>query len=244
MSRQGLLPGASLEVMAESPHSPTVTTAVRAHYLEALWYMEEEGVTARPGMLAEWLGVRAPTATETIKRLERDGLVTSSTSPHRIDLTDSGRELAHQVVRRHRIIERWLSEQLGLDWVSADQEAQALVPALSDTVIDRLFDHIGHPHTCPHGNPIPGTGTRPENLIPLPQLKVGEAGIISRISELAEHDAADVLSFLESSQLIPGTTVMRLASKDPDVIEVDIKGKRTPIGLRSASAVHVSPSSA
>ncbi len=202
--------------------------------------MEEEGVTARPGRLAEWLGVRAPTATETIKRLERDGLLTSSGSPHHINLTDSGRELAHQVVRRHRIIERWLSEQLGLDWVSADQEAQALVPALSDTVLERLFDHIGRPHTCPHGNPIPGTGTRPTNLITLTHLEVGQDGVISRISELAEHDAADVLSFLEASRLIPGTTVTRTESKDPDVIEVIVNGTRTPIGLRSASAVHVS----
>src|ERR1051326_4213107 len=117
--------------------------------------MWSEGEPLRPARLADWLGVSRPTVTVALRRMTRDGMVVQN-SRKEIELTARGRRAAAAIVRRHRIMERWLTDSLGLDWVTADEEAARLEHAVSDVVERRLWETLGRPTSCPHGNPIPG----------------------------------------------------------------------------------------
>jgi len=188
--------------VAAAPRSLTVE-----RYLEAIYYIEHEGEVARPGRLAEWLGVSAPTATVSLQRLVRDGWVRMG-ADHAVELTEVGAVAASAIVSRHRIVERWLTDVLGLDWATADREAAELAHGLSELVLDRLDAHLGRPVTCPHGNVIPGR--RPpqgRRLARLTDLGEGSAGRVARISEVAEHEAPQLLATLSERGLVPGTDV-------------------------------------
>src|SRR5438477_11293860 len=117
--------------------------------------MWSEGEPLRSARLADWLGVSRPTVTIGLRRMARDGMV-RLTRDKEIGLTAAGMRAAESIVRRHRIMERWLTDGLGLDWVTADEEAARLEHAVSDVVEQRLYEVLGRPATCPHGNPIPG----------------------------------------------------------------------------------------
>ena len=182
-------------------------SALAERYLEAIYYIEHEGEVARPGRLAEWLGVSAPTATVNLQRLARDGWVRAG-SDHAIELTEPGAEAAAAIVRRHRILERWLTDSLGLDWATADREAAALAHGVSPLVLERIDAHLGQPVTCPHGNVIPGRRPpRGGRLTRLTDLDAGARGRIARISEVAEHDAPHLLATLSAHSLFPGVEV-------------------------------------
>jgi DtxR family Mn-dependent transcriptional regulator len=113
-----------------------------------------------------------------------------------ITLTRAGAVEAAGIVRRHRIAERWLTDYVGLDWTQADEEASKLEHALSDLVADRLLELIGRPTTCPHGNPIPGVDAPRFPERPLNSMQQGEMSQVQRISEVAEHEAPELLRFL------------------------------------------------
>ncbi|MGH9102778.1 MAG: metal-dependent transcriptional regulator [Acidimicrobiales bacterium] len=194
-------------------------------YLEAAYYLEHEGEQVRPGRLAEWLGVSPPTVTEALRRLQRDGMVTSDTS-RRVYLTERGRQAAAEIVRRHRVLEVWLTDVLGLDWVEADTEAHRLAPSLSERVLEGLQRSLGDPPVCPHGNLIPGVVQPTRRLRSLAELPPGQEAPLARISELAEHDAPAVLSFLYSAGLVPGERVRVL----PSVEEVGVVAVRRADG--------------
>ena len=186
---------------------PAQPSAVAERYLEAIYYIEHEGEVARPGRLAEWLGVSAPTATVNLQRLARDGWVRAG-SDHAVELTDAGAAAAAGIVRRHRILERWLTDELGLDWATADREAAALAHGVSPMVLERIDAHLGQPATCPHGNVIPGRRPpRGGRLTRLTDLDEGARGRIARISEVAEHDAPHLLATLSEHHLFPGVEV-------------------------------------
>ena len=123
-------------------------------YLEAAYILESEGVAVIGARLAEHIGVRPPSVTEAIRRLEKKGLATMD-AHHVVQLTSEGRVRAEGLVRRHRIAERWLTDVLGFDWAQADEEAAKLMFAFSDEVANRLSSMMDSPETCPHGNPIP-----------------------------------------------------------------------------------------
>ena len=128
---------------------------VVSHYLEAIYYIWAEGEPVRSARLADWLSVSRPTVTVALRRMTRDGMVRLNARKE-IELTAKGRRMAEAIVRRHRIMERWLTDGLGLDWVTADAEAARLEHAVSEVVERRLYEVLGRPRTCPHGNPIPG----------------------------------------------------------------------------------------
>jgi DtxR family transcriptional regulator, Mn-dependent transcriptional regulator len=185
--------------------APRSETADR--YLEAIYYIQHEGEVARPGRLADWLGVSAPTVTVTLQRLARDGWIDVA-ADRSAELTKAGAEAAAAIVRRHRIVERWLTDVLGLDWATADREAAALAHGISAVVLERLDSHLGKPATCPHGNVIPGR--RPPkggNLTRLVDLTPGQVARVARISEVAEHEAPQLLGLLDQRGLVPGTVV-------------------------------------
>ena len=116
---------------ARGPKTASMERAVRSetvkHYAETIFYIRQEG-RVRPGRLAEWLGVSAPTVTVTLQRLARDGFVEIG-ADRSVTLTPTGEDLAEKIVRVHRLLERWLTDVLGLDWATADEEAQRLAPA-------------------------------------------------------------------------------------------------------------------
>jgi DtxR family Mn-dependent transcriptional regulator len=189
---------------------------VVSRYLEAIFYMKAEGETVRSARLADWLGVSRPTVTVALRRMTRDGMV-RQTARKEIELTELGAEAAAAIVRRHRIMERWLTDTLGLDWVAADEEAARLEHAVSDRVEQRLYEALGRPSTCPHGNPIPGYADQRADEVRLSTLGEGAEMTVLRISEVAEREAPPLLRYLLDRRLTPGATVR--------VLEVDEVGR-------------------
>jgi DtxR family Mn-dependent transcriptional regulator len=201
-------------------HEPS---EVVARYLEAIHYMEVEGEIVRSARLADWLGVSRPTVTIALRRMTRDGMVRLN-SRKEIDLTDRGREAAAAIVRRHRIMERWLTDALGLDWVVADEEAARLEHAVSEVVEQALWRKLGEPTTCPHGNPIPGISDLDAREVQLSSLDQGRRAAISRISEVAEREAPVLLGYLADRHLVPRAQL--------EVVEVDPVGKTLRLRIK------------
>ena len=191
-------------------------TEVVSRYLEAVYYMETEGEPVRSARLADWLGVSRPTVTVALRRMTRDGMV-RLTGRKEIELTDPGRQAAAAIVRRHRIMERWLTDALGLDWVTADEEAARLEHAVSGLVEQRLWEALGRPTSCPHGNPIPGHADLRPDEVRLSTLRQDARATVSRISEVAEREAPALLRYLLERNLVPGAGL--------DVVEVDPVGR-------------------
>jgi DtxR family Mn-dependent transcriptional regulator len=206
-------------------------TEVISRYLEAIYYMWSEGEPPRSARLADWLGVSRPTVTVALRRMTRDGMVRMNGRKD-IALTAAGRRTAESIVRRHRIMERWLTDVLGLDWVVADAEAARLEHAISEVVEKRLYETLGRPKTCPHGNPIPGHTKSSPRERRLATLGEGTRAAISRVSEVAEREAPLLLAYLLERGLIPGRAV--------DVVEVDEVGRtiRIRAGKREVTLSH------
>jgi DtxR family transcriptional regulator, iron-dependent repressor len=222
--------------MESSQRSETVD-----RYLETIYYIDHEGEAVRPGRLAEWLGVSAPTVTIAIRRMTRDGWV--SVAPDRsVRLTDGGRRVAAEIVRRHRIVERYLTDVLGLDWATADAEAAGLAHGVSDIVLDRLDAHLGHPSTCPHGNVIPGRiPPKGRGLVRLIEVPSGSQVRVARVSEVAEHEAPQLLRTLGDAGVVPGTPLVPESINDREVV-IDIGGEapqRHRLSIEMAAAVWV-----
>ena len=226
----------SAGVTADDPPAHRSETVER--YLEAIYYIEHEGEVPRPGRLAEWLGVSAPTVSVSLQRLARDGWIRIA-GDRSVELSDAGTEAASTIVRRHRIVERWLTDVLGLDWAAADVEATALTHGMSAIVLDRLDQLLGKPNTCPHGNIIPGR-TPPEGrrLVRLVDLHDGESAKVARISEVAEHEAPQLLRILDQCGLTPGVDVAVVA-RSPGGWTLGAGGKEVNVDTGTARAVWV-----
>ncbi|MHB8611576.1 MAG: metal-dependent transcriptional regulator [Candidatus Dormibacteraceae bacterium] len=191
-----------------------------SHYLEAIYYIRYEGEAVRSARLADWLSVSRPTVTVAVRRMSRDGLVRLDARKE-IELTARGRRMAEAIVRRHRIMERWLTDGLGLDWVTADEEAARLEHAVSDVVEQRLYEVLGRPATCPHGNPIPGYSEAAPGELQLTKVQQGSRASITRVSEVAEREAPLLLAYLHERGLVPGREIA--------VLEVDGVGRTVRI---------------
>ncbi len=200
------------------------------HYLETIFYISHEGETVRPSRIAEWMSLSAPTVSVTLARLARDGWIEVA-KDRSVSLTERGEERASRIVRVHRLLERWLTDVLHMDWASADEEAQRLASGISSEVADRLEEHLDFPDTCPHGNVIPGRPSPYGALVSLAQLQPGESAVIRRISEVAEHDAPDLLRHLDELGIVPGTRI-RIAEGETGLgaIPVEIGERRTALG--------------
>ena len=204
---------------------------VVSHYLEAIYYMWSEGEPLRSARLADWMAVSRPTVTVAVRRMTGYGMVKMNRRKE-VELTAKGRRMAEAIVRRHRIMERWLTDGLGLDWVTADTEAARLEHAVSDVVEKRLYDVLGQPKTCPHGNPIPGYSSAAPREVRLATLGAGVRARISRVSEVAEREAPLLLAYLHKREITPGREVT--------VIETDEVGKtmRVRIAKRDVTLNH------
>jgi DtxR family Mn-dependent transcriptional regulator len=216
---------ARLDKSNGAAHGPS---EVVSHYLEAIYYIWNEGEAVRSARLADWLSVSRPTVTVAVRRMSRDGLVRLNARKE-IELTARGRRMAESIVRRHRIMERWLTDGLGLDWVTADAEAARLEHAVSDVVEKRLYEVLGRPATCPHGNPIPGYSEAAPDEVRLTKLPEGARASITRVSEVAEREAPLLLAYLHERRLVPGQHIA--------VVEVDDVGRtlRVKAGARQVT---------
>src|SRR5690242_21275573 len=124
-------------------------------YLRTIYELVEEGITPLRARIAERLHQSGPTVSQTVARMERDGLLTVEGDRH-LQLTDEGNRLATRVMRKHRLAERLLTDVIGLDWELVHEEACRWEHVMSETVEKRLLELLGHPTESPYGNPIPG----------------------------------------------------------------------------------------
>ena len=204
-------------------------------YCEAIWELDEDEIDVIQARIAERLEVSRPAVSEMIRRLESDGLITIG---DRIELTGSGLALAEQVVRRHRLAERFLTDVLGLSWADAHTEAGKWEHVISDQVEGALTRILGDPTTCPHGNPIPGAGYTAPATRSLASLRVGASFTVSRIPEELEFTPG-LLDFLESNDLLPGRTGVLTALSPDGTATVEIEGRHVGIGSFASERILV-----
>jgi DtxR family Mn-dependent transcriptional regulator len=176
-------------------------------YLETIYELEESGIAPLRARIVERLGVSAPSVSETVKRLEREGYLTLD-GDRVMHLTDDGRRLATAVARRHRLAERLLVDVIKVPWHQVHEEAGRLEHAISENLEQHLVRLLGDPATCPHGNPIPGSRNAVEvgALLPLADVAVGGRAVVRRVDEELEADA-DQMYRLEELGLLPGVEV-------------------------------------
>jgi DtxR family Mn-dependent transcriptional regulator len=208
-------------------------------YLEAIYYIAAEGEVVRPSRLAYWLSVSAPTVSNALVRLKRDGWIDIG-SDRSVTLTEIGTATATSLVRRHRILERWLTDVLGFDWATADIEADRISSAISDAVVDQIDISMGSPATCPHGNVIPGRDAHYGVLVALADLEPGTPATVRRISEVAEHEAPALLSMLAEHAIHEGSEVGVIESNvGPNDVALTVAGADLTLSLEAARLIWV-----
>jgi DtxR family Mn-dependent transcriptional regulator len=211
-------------------------------YLDAIYNMKDEGKVVIAARLAERLGVKPPTVSQTLRRMMRDGLITLSPD-NEINFTTEGKATAEATIRRHRMLERFLTDMLGLEWAVAHEEAHRLQHSISDVVEERLFGVLGQPTTCPHGNPIPGSGAArlPKNALTLDQAQAGQQVVVDRITEEGERDLR-LLEYFQRNRLMPGVRFV-VAEVAPwnETITLHHDGAAVILGMKAARTIWVHP---
>jgi DtxR family transcriptional regulator, Mn-dependent transcriptional regulator len=189
--------------------------------------------------VADMLGVSRASAGEMLKRLEADGLVERGEHKEAI-LTPQGRELAERVVRRHRIIERLLTDFMGYTAAEAHEQADLLGDTFTEEMIERISAQLGNPDRCPHGWPVDTEVEQAENR-ELEALADLEPGARAEIVRLAEHDG-DLLHWYYDEGLVPGTRIeLRTAEPDAGRFTVTLNGDERRLTERAAAGLFVRP---
>jgi DtxR family Mn-dependent transcriptional regulator len=215
-------------------HHPAVE-----QYLETILELEESGIAPMRARLVERLGVSAPAVSETVKRLERENYLTLD-DDRVLHLTDSGREYATAVLRRHRLAELLLVDVLKVPWSQVHEEACRLEHAISDNLEAHLVKLLGDPGACPHGNPIPGSANvvDPGPLQPLASVLAGTPCVVRRIDEHLQTQLDHMLE-LENGRLLPGQRVT-VETSDQDTVVLDVDGISVELLRIVATEVYVS----
>jgi DtxR family Mn-dependent transcriptional regulator len=186
---------------ARRRHAQPGPTEKMREYLEVIYYLSARREPVIGARLAEWMRVTPPTVTDIVKRMEKQGYIARD-GRGEIRLTDEGFALAEAMVKRHRILERFLVDIMGVPWHLIHEEAVRLEHALSPTMEARIEALVGHSTTCPHGNPIPGSGGGYSGDTRLDQARVGGFFTLQRIVEEAEEDS-DLMRHLQANGLTP-----------------------------------------
>ena len=213
----------------------TEINAAFEQYCEAIFELAEDDVGVIQARIAERLGVSRPAVSEMMRRLESEALVETGA---RIALTERGMLLAESVVRRHRLAERMLTDILGLSWSEAHLEASKWERVLSPSVEAAINRILGDPTTCPHGNPIPGSGYSAPETVQLADMLEGRQFLITRIPEELEFTAG-LLEFLESASMTPGHRGAITAVSPDGTVTVVVEGKHVGIGPFAARRIQV-----
>ncbi|MSR98633.1 metal-dependent transcriptional regulator [Arthrobacter sp. BL-252-APC-1A] len=216
-------------------------------YLRTILELEEENIVALRARIAERLRHSGPTVSQTIGRMERDGLVVVS-GTRQLELTDLGRRRATEVMRKHRLAERLLADVIGLDWAYVHDEACRWEHVMSERVERRLYDLLGKPTESPYGNPIPGLealggAAAVPPAMPYQDLlsAVGTAGagqsmVLERLAEPIQVDP-ELLTQLDEAGLRPGATIT--AEVVGGYVSVRVPGIEGALELPAEVASHV-----
>ena len=188
-------------------------TVAEEEYLQIIYWLQEAGLSLTGANIARAMQVSAPTVHEMIGRLENDGYVTRAVDKT-LTFTDSGHEHASQIVRRHRLIERFLTDVFDIPWDQVHEEAERLEHWMSPVVEERMLRAIGDVKTCPHGHPI-FEGER-EAGVPLADV---EEGALLRVLRF-ENEAEDLLHYLKDTGLHPGLEGKLDHSGDDEILIV------------------------
>jgi DtxR family Mn-dependent transcriptional regulator len=206
-------------------------TVAEEEYLQIIYWLQEAGLPITAANMARAMQVSAPTVHEMIGRLEADGYVIRDADKS-LTFTDSGQEHAAHIVRRHRLIERFLTDVFDIPWDQVHEEAERLEHWMSPVVEERMLNAIGDASTCPHGHPI-FEGAR-EAGVPLADVEQGARVRVLRF----ENEAEDVLHYLKDSGLQPGLEGT-LAEGDGDEVVLDSDGGRIAVTRSVAETVSV-----
>jgi DtxR family Mn-dependent transcriptional regulator len=206
-------------------------------YCECIYELAEDDVDIIQARIADRLEVSRPAVSEMMRKLETEGLITND---DRIELTETGMQLAQQVVRRHRLAERFLTDVLELSWAEAHHEAGKWEHVMSDNVEHAMNRLLGEPTTCPHGNPIPGSDYVAPDVTPLSDHPVGEPFTVRRIPEELEFTPG-LLEFLEESSLRPGCSGVVTASSPDGTLTIQIDGRHVGVGAFASERILVTP---
>jgi DtxR family Mn-dependent transcriptional regulator len=206
-------------------------TVAEEEYLESLFWLFEAELPMTGANLARAMQLSAPTVHEMLGRLERDGYIQRTTG-RRIAFTDSGREHAERIVGRHRMIERFLTDTVGVPWDDVHEEAEKLEHAMTPRFEAYIRTSVGSAKTCPHGHPIK-VGERIEG-VPLADCEVGAQVTILRL----ENEAEDLLHYLKAAGVEPGMTGT-VATNDGSEVQVDSDGRTAAVTFSVAETVSV-----
>ena len=215
-------------------------------YLKTVFELQEEGVVPIRARIAERLGHSGPTVSQTVARMERDGLLVVSGDRH-LELTPEGRGRATRVMRKHRLAERLLTDVIGLQWEYVHDEACRWEHVMSDRVEKRLVQILAHPHVSPYGNPIPG-------LEGLGEAATGEEfleGVVSIVDVLSDEESTVVvrrlaeplqvdvklLARLAGTGVVPGSQIR--ARREGDLVVVRGEGAADGLALLDDVARHI-----
>ncbi|MGH2835941.1 MAG: iron dependent repressor, metal binding and dimerization domain protein [Solirubrobacteraceae bacterium] len=212
------------------PDKPQITDA-EEEYLQTLFWLFEAGLPMTAANLGRAMRLSAPTISEMIGRLERDGYV-SRDADRTIGFTESGRADAERIVSRHRMIERFLTDVVGVPWDEVHEEAEHLEHAMTPRFEAYVRASVGDALTCPHGHPI-RVGERIDG-VPLADCQIGAQVTILRL----ENEAEDLLHYLKDSGIAPGFTG-EITDNDGEHITVTGPGREARVTLSVAETVSV-----
>jgi DtxR family Mn-dependent transcriptional regulator len=206
-------------------------TAAEQEYLESLFWLYEAGLPMSGANLARAMRLSAPTVHEMLGRLERDGFI-ERTNGRKVQFTDTGREQAMEIVGRHRMIERFLTDVVGVPWDDVHEEAEKLEYAMTPRFEAYIRGAVGSATTCPHGHPIT-VGERIDG-VPLADCEVGAEVTILRL----ENEAEDLLHYLKGAGIEPGLKGT-VAANDGEEVQVEADGATASVTFSVAETVSV-----
>jgi DtxR family transcriptional regulator, Mn-dependent transcriptional regulator len=212
--------------------STDTATVAEEEYLQILFWLQEAGLQMTGANVARAMQLSAPTVHEMLGRLERDGYILRG-QDRVISFTPDGAAHAEGIVRRHRLIERFLTDVLGVPWDEVHEEAERLEHAMSPVLEERMLASIGDAKTCPHGHPIVA-GERLAG-VPLADVEVGASVRVLRF----ENEAEDLLRYLKTSGLEPGLEGTLVVREDSEVVLETTDGHRCPLTPSVAETVSV-----
>ncbi len=211
-------------------------TVAEQEYLETMFWLEEARLPLTAANVARAMHLSAPTVHEMVRRLEADGYVERGVDKS-LAFTDAGRQHASMVVRRHRMIERFLTDVLGIPWDEVHEEAERLEHAMSPVLEERMMAAIGDATTCPHGHPIV-EGAREEG-VPLADVAEGAAVRVLRF----ENEAEDLLHYLKDTGLRPGLEgTLAVSGPDEVILRSDSREHAVTRSVSETVSVRADPS--
>ena len=216
-------------------------------YLRTILELEEEGIVPLRARISERLSHSGPTVSQTVARMQRDGLVVV-TDDRRLELTEAGRAKAVQVMRKHRLAERLLSDVIGLEWAYVHEEACRWEHVMSERVERKLLGILDHPVESPYGNPIPGLDEL--GLTRVGSFQSGVTGVVdllhetgtsvtARIKRLAEPLQVDpsLLEQFSTAGIKPGSTAS--FTRRDGIVHVEVEGSREALDVPIEMAAHI-----